>query len=389
MMPDKKKYPWHFALFLMTYYSANGIYQGYISKYYKQAGVSGIEFIVLMASMPVVALVIQPLWGRIGDRMHSRNTALRIMVTASTVLAASYTVSGNFSVLLLLGCLFAAFYTAIEPMADSIILETLYRERQPFGPIRISGCISYALVNLAAGRLLEGRLSIVPYVTAIFLLILFASTYTLPATPGHQHGKKKMPLRSILKLPRMVPLMILLMMQQLAMGYLYSFFSVYFTDTIPGGSSTLLGLCYFLSALSELPFLLFSDKLFDRLGTGRLMLVSALILTLRFSILAMTQSLPLVIASQLLHGGGFIVMMVTMSKYINAVVPNELKTGGQMLLSVVGFGIARVFGIVFGGMVSEITGSIRNGFLFSAILCLTALIIFSPVFLKEKPLNGQ
>jgi MFS transporter, PPP family, 3-phenylpropionic acid transporter len=344
---------------------------------------------MLMASMPVVSLIMQPLWGRIGDRMRSRNTALRIMVTASTAMAALYAVSGNFSMLLLLGCFFAAFYTAIQPMADSIILETLYQEKQPFGPIRISGCLSFALVNLAAGRLFEGRLSIVPYATAIFLLILFATTYALPATPGHQHGKRKVPLISILKLPRMVPLMLLLMMQQLAMGYLYSYFSVYFTDYIPGGSSTLLGFCYFLSAVSELPFLLFSDKLFDRLGTGRLMLVSALVLTLRFSILALTQSLPLVIASQFLHGGGFIVMTVTLSKYINAVVPDELKTGGQMLLSVVGFGIARVFGIVFGGLVSEITGSIRNGFLFSAVLCLAALIIFAPVFLKGKPLNGQ
>jgi MFS transporter, PPP family, 3-phenylpropionic acid transporter len=388
-MTRENRYPWRFAWFMMTYYSANGIYQGYISKYYKQAGISGIAFIALMASMPVVALVMQPLWGKAGDRMRSRNTALRMMVTVSAVLAACYALTGDFGILLLLGCIFAAFYTAIQPMGDSIILEALYREKQPFGPIRISGCVSFALVNLAAGWLLEKRLVILPQVVALSLLVLLASTFALPATAGHQYGKRKVPLRSILKLPRMVPLLILLMMLQLAMGYFYSYFSVYFTDYVKGGTSTLLGLCFFLSAMSELPFLLFSDKLFDRLGTGKLMLFSALVLTLRFFILALTQSMPLVIASQLLHGGGFIVMTVTMSKYVNAVVPDELKTGGQMLLSVVGFGIARVFGIVFGGLVSEISGSIRNGFIFSAILCLIALALFAPVFLRGKPLNGQ
>ena len=151
----------------------------------------------------------------------------------------------------------------------------------------------------------------------------------------------------------------------------------------------MLGLCYFLSAASELPFLLFSDRLFDRLGTGKLMLISAMALTIRFFILASAENMQLVIASQLLHGCGFIVMTVTMSKYVNAVVPDELKTSGQMLLSVVGFGIARVFGILFGGMIAEFTGSIRNGFIFSAFLCLAALAIFTPVFLKGKPLNGQ
>ena len=178
------------------------------------------------------------------------------------------------------------------------------------------------------------------------------------------------------------------MLLQLTMGYFYSFFSIYFT-AMPGGSSRLLGLCYFMSAMSEIPFLLNADRLFEKLGAGKLLSVSAIALTLRWIILGTCHNVYAVMASQLLHGWGFIVMTVSMAKYVSATIPDELKASGQMLISVVGFGIARVFGILGGGLVADAMGSVQKGFLLMAIVAGVGLIAFVPRYLAMKPLNGK
>ena len=192
----------------------------------------------------------------------------------------------------------------------------------------------------------------------------------------------------MLRLPHILPLMALLAVLQLCMGYFYSYFSIYFT-ALPGSSSGLLGLAYFISSTSEIPFLLFGHKLFKRWGAGRMMLISAAAMTLRFALLGLTHHVAVALASQALHSVGFIVMTVCTSQYVALIAPKELKTSAQMLLSVVGLGIARVPGILLGGMVSRMLGGEAGGFLLMSILCAAALCIFAPVFLHLKPLNGE
>ena len=93
-------------------------------------------------------------------------------------------------------------------------------------------------------------------------------------------------------------------------------------------------------------------------------------------------------ASQLLHSWGFIVITVTTSKYVQATVPKELKASGQLLLSVFGFGVARVIGYFGGGLLSDMLGR-GTVFLLCAGICLVCLAVFGPYYIKKAPLNGE
>ena len=72
------------ALFMALYYGANAVYQGYISKFYQQSGISGSRLILLLVSFPLLSILSQPLWGWASDRMPRRNVALLITVGASS-----------------------------------------------------------------------------------------------------------------------------------------------------------------------------------------------------------------------------------------------------------------------------------------------------------------
>jgi len=388
MKPKSNAYPWRWAAFFMCYYAANAAYQGYISKYYQSAGATNAQISLLLAAAPVVTVLAQPVWGALGDRARSRNRLLRVLILVSAAFMALLPISKRFVWLMALGILFPAFYTSIQPMGDSIILENLTRRGEPFGLMRLTGCLSFAVFNLCIGYAVGGRYLWIILLTVALLLATFGASFCLPATPGHRRRGEKISMLDVFRLKGVAGLMALFMMLQLCLGYFYSFFSIHFTS-LPGGTSGLLGLAYFISASSETPFLLLSDKLFDKLGAGRLMCISALTMLVRWTVLASCTNVAVVLVSQLLHGWGFIVMTVSMAKYINAVVPDALKSSGQMLISIGGYGIARTFGILGGGLLSDVMGGTRQGFILTAVIAGLALILFAPHYLRQPPLNGK
>ena len=388
-MSERRAYPWRYGLPLALYYGCNGIINGYISKYYQFHGIpaDSLQMMLLMAALPIVALIAQPLWGRAGDGMHYRNQALNILVLGSMLMMALMPLNASFIYLMAISCLFAAFYTPVQPMADSIILEALEKDRASFGPARLMGSLGFALVNLTLGSVFQGREGTVPYFMVGGLLLLLLSVQVLPKTRGHQRGRARVPLTRILRLPEMLPLMALVTVLMLSIGFFYSYYSLYFTS-LPGGSMGLLGLSFFISSFSELPFLLLSQRLYRRYGAGRLMVVSAALLFLRFLLMGLAQHAYLMLFTQALHGGTFIVITVSMAQYISLTVPDEIKAGGQMLLAVVGFGLARVFGTFCGGFISQLAGGIQGGFLAMSALCLLALLLSAPYFFRRPPVNG-
>lgn len=383
-----KKFSFSCALFLALYYSTNAIYQGYLSKFYQQQGISGIPLMLLLMSFPLMSLFALPVWGTTSDRMKKRRTALRAAIVLSAGFMFCFFRRSSIWLLLPLSCAFSACFSAIQPMGDSLILEKLQSRSQPFGPVRLFGCLAFAVTNLIAGWLLKDNYTFIPLIVAAQLLLLLLGTSLLPDYPGHQRSGEKLSFRQVLKLPHILPLIAFLVVLQLCMGYFYSYFSIYFT-ALTGGTSTLLGAAYFISAASEIPFLLFGHKFFKRWGAGRMMLFSAAAMAIRFALLGLTSSVAVALASQLLHGLGFIVMTVCTSQYVSLTAPKELKTSAQMLLSIVGLGIARVPGILLGGLISRVFGGEAGGFLLMSGLCVAAFCIFAPYFLRLKPLNGE
>ena len=114
----KKNYPWRYAAFMITYYTVNAVYQGYISKYFQMRGATTAQLSVLLAAAPMISIVSQPFWGMRGDRAKSRNRVLRLMILLGVGLILMLPLSRAFGWMLLFNALFAAQYTSIQPMGD-------------------------------------------------------------------------------------------------------------------------------------------------------------------------------------------------------------------------------------------------------------------------------
>lgn len=379
-----KKASWGSAAFMAAAYGTNAVYQGYISKFYQQRGAQGQALAWLLVSFPLLSLPGQPLWGMLADRGGNRIRTLRIVIALSALavflLGRQTTVTG----LLLLACAVGFCYPAIQPLGDSVILAA---ENGTYGKLRLAGCLTYAAVSLGAGRLLRDDYLSVPIWTALGLGGLLAVSFLLPTPQGQKQKTDRVSWLRVFRIPSIKPLLGLFMLLQMTLGYFYSYYAVYLTS-FPGATSRVLGWSLFLATVSEIPFLLLGDRLFRRLGAGRLLLLAALSLAARFFWLGCAHSLTAALYSQLLHGLGFVVMTFSMAKYISLAAPKALRSTGQTVTAAAGAGIARVIGSLTGGYLGERLG-LRVGFLCMGAAAFFAFVAFLPVFLRTAALNGK
>ena len=358
------------AAFYALYYGVNAMYQGYVSKFYQQQGISQGALTLLLLCFPAISMVSLPFWGARSDGSGRPRLVLQGIILLSALLMPVLAKRR-----LLLACVaLACCYPAIQPLGDSLILHSLQESRQPFGPVRLAGSISFTLVNLLFGYLLRNDYSAVPWTVAAGLLALLAVTFLLPREK--EDHPEKGSFREVLRVPHMVPLMLLVMVLQLTLGIYFSYYSLYFT-ALPGSGSGWLGLAYAVASLSELPFLLLGDRLFDRFGPGPLLLTAAFCLGLRYLLMGLAASMPLALAAQVLHGGGFIVISFAMARYISREASPAVQARGQTLLAVAGFGFSRACGVLLGGFLSARMG-LHAAFLLMAALALSAFFLFLP-----------
>lgn len=344
------------ALFPVLYYAANAIYQGYISLYYVSLGFSGGQLGFIGAVSALSGMIFQPLWGAAADRSRHRRRLLALIALAAAILFPLKLLGSGFPWQLMAAAVFSAFFCALLPLGDALLLQ-----EGGFGAYRLAGGISFALSGALYG-LLGGGLWLVP------ALLGLAAISALKLPQGEAPRRHASPI-ALLKNRQLLFLLICTLPLQMTMAYFHSYYPPHFQAL--GGSKALLGLGHLICAAAEAPYLLLSGRIYRRWGAQKPMAIAAGLLALRYLLLGITRSPWIALLSQVLHGGGFIVISVSMALWISDHVPEGLRASGQSLLNMVVFGLARILGNALGGLLVQETG-MGAGFLASAALSLAA-----------------
>lgn len=357
-------------LFPAGYFAANAVYQGYISLYYTRLGFHSGQLGAISAATAAAALAAQPLWGRLADRIAGRKRLLAVLSLAAAV-SLPFALAGRGFVLQLgAAVLFYAFFCALLPLGDAILLD---QRDLNFGTCRLAGGLSFALAGalfgLARGRMGGGA---AVWCAAGLLTLAAGAALLMPDAPVRRQ-RQQGGMRALLKDRQLVRMLIFVLPLQMSMGYFYTFFAPRFS-ALPGGTSGLLGLGYLISAASEAPYLICSGRIYRRFGAAGPMRLAALALTARWVLLGAAGNAWMALAGQLLHGAGFIVVSVSMARWIAGHVPPEQRASGQMLLNMLCFGVARAAGNLLGGLLARNLG-MAAGFYACAGLCAAAALL--------------
>jgi PPP family 3-phenylpropionic acid transporter len=378
---ENGRYPYYFLVLYALVYMTNSIYGTFIPVYLNGIGFSQTVVGTLLSIGPLISVFANSTWGLASDRAPNKNRILKILVLGSAAAMAVYPLSRDFLYLFVIISVFTFFQTSINPISDTITLEYIEARRWKYGPIRMSGTLGFAFMSITAGLISKQDIRYIFVLYFCVGMLILLVVFRLPLVKGHQSQGTKVSPWSLFKNRELVTLIAFYFVIQLTFGFYFSFFPIYFKQS--GASNSLLGLAMFITSTSEVPFLLFAEKILSRLGVKLTLVLSALVISLRWMLLHFVTDLNAILIVNATHGLTFIVFMYSMATFINRNVPKELRATGQTMNALLCMGIARTIGSSLGGVISDKIG-IKQVFLYTSSVAFTAAVVFGAIFLHQS-----
>ncbi len=347
----------YMILFLsyFLYFMVASVFTPYFSAYYQNLGFSMVQIGTLTAIGSVCAVLVQPLWSSLADRLGNRLLVLRIVVAGSLATILLLVLPRSFFPLFLTVTLFQSFFTAIIPVQDAISLTYCNQRRKSYAGVRIGGPIGYALLVVFTGKLAGSTVEDMHrtfLVGAAGFLVLLILTRFMPRNDSGVVNRSLGSIGTLLRNRRLVLFLMYMFAYQLGLTFLFSFIALYIRGL--GLSNSYIGYSMCIAASTEIPVLLVIDRVLKRVSPARLLLFSGLVLAVRLVLTAQADSFAGIALAQLFHGMCFMTAFYSGMQFINREVPAELKASGVGLLTLIQAGFAAILSSIGGGFLADL-----------------------------------
>lgn len=273
-------------------------------------------------------------------------------------------------------------YRATVPLSDAVITVSIGRTGN-YGKIRAAGSLVFVLVVLAlhvtpvyrpvnAHNILFWNLISAAALLAVILCLppSFLRPMRRPASmnaalpPGNPAGKG----RSIWT-PAFVLGITVIFLNRLAFSPIQTYISLYTVEYLQWDA---VGLVAAISALSEVPFILLSNKILRRRSPLRLITLTTAVIAVRLLCLALFPSKLVLVITQTLHSLTFGVFHPAAIAFIVANVPPEKRAVGMTVYMSLGTGFSTFLGNIIGGLLIQHAGypALFGSFISFALLAL-------------------
>lgn len=325
------------GLFLSCFFAAGAILTAYLPLWLadRQLDAATIGAVLGVASLARVVAV--PLWGWAADRLGRLRAALFAAAFGAAVCAMLLPAApgvGTIATLVILGGIAAS---ALAPLCDALTLAFSAAGRLDYGRTRAWGSVAYMVATAGAGAVL-GRAGtpIVPWLLAAGYGAAALLTAALPRPPRHDAASNDVPGRLIpapLGRTSRAAVLATALTQGSHAAY-YAFASLYWRSA--GISDAVIGLLIAEGIIAEIALFLWGRRLVEWLGPARLTAIAASACLLRWTLTAVTVSVPLLALIQLLHAGSFACQHLS-NMLVLRYIPAPRAALAQTVLASIGF----------------------------------------------------
>jgi PPP family 3-phenylpropionic acid transporter len=283
--------------------------------------------------------------------------------------------------MLVITAFYGIFYAPIISFLEAVTMDVLGREKKSYGRIRAWGSISFIVVVLIIGKVIDWYSIeiIIPLILAGSLLFAAIST-RIPAVTAQKRDRPKRGGRSLLN-RRVVLFLFCAFLMLISHGAYYGFFSIHLEKL--GFGSTFIGITWALASTAEILVMINSDRIFRRFSLENVLFFSFLVASARWLIIFFTDSAAVILLSQILHAVTYGAFHMASILYIDRLAPDQVKTLGQAVNNALTYGLGLMVGFFINGYVYEITGS-QTLFLMSALIALAGGLFFQSYQLAQR-----
>lgn len=367
----------NFYILYILLFMSNNLANQYLNLYFKDIGLTGANISIIVAISGIGTIISQPLIGMLSDRSKNKNRILLYITLFSGIFFYVIKLNNNYVYLIIINFIFWFFYYSIQPLLTSITMDFL-NDKEDYGRIRVFGTIGAAIMAL-----IYIFMNSTDYMFFIFLCICIFMIFfirKLPKFSGANGKGQKNIFKGVFNNLEIILFVIFASIINLTIGTFTSFYGIYFTQDL-GGSLGMYSLSVFLFIIFEIPFLVFGNKIIERLGFFKVLSILGLVTISRWGLTYFFTNLYLQILVQFLHGFSFAFLFIIMNIYLEKSVDEKYRTSAQSLYVMCVLIASKIFGSLIGGFLGDFIG-LRNVFFLLFIISIINLLIFIFVYKK-------
>ena len=393
---------WFFCL------GGQGIFFPYYSLYLREnIGLTGTELGIVFAVLPLVGIAAQPFWGIVADRTGSRAGALALLAVGVSAGFAALGVASSFAALLLATAALAFFSTAILPACVAATL-AVGRDggEHAFGIMRVWGTVGFfAMVvgfpwllhlwqdarGLAAspGGPSEPGLELMFPISAGFVLVGGLVALALPRGGAMSVRAPRGDWRRLLRHGPFLRILGFALLAFFCLRGPMAMFPIYVRAH--GGSLDSVSHMWILMLALEIPLVALSGAGLKRLGPRGLIAIGVLAGGVRWTVCGFATDPRWIFAVQILHGVVVTGLVIGAPLYVDAVVPERLRSTGQGMLAMIGISVGGITSNLGAGILLEHFGPnapyVVGGLGALLLFCLLPVVL--PPAERIAPLAGE
>lgn len=350
-----------FSAVWFFYFAAIGLYNPYAPLWFKELGWSTLAIGALASAISWTRVIAPYGWGLYGDRSGRRSRGVRWAAGLSVAAAAGLWLWPSpawvpaFAVALFLA------NGGVVPLSEAALSQQIQRggmlDYARYGRVRLWGSLGFVVSVAVCGALFE-QIGIrhFPWLVMAAFALLWLATLRLPDAPAAAADDGPAPaVRSVLRRPAVAWFFGGVALTVLAHTALYAFFSLYLAEQ--GHGEGVVGLAWGVAVGVEVAFFWAQGRIFGRLTPIGWLQLAAVATALRFALTAaFGGTLALLLAAQLLHALSFAAQHAACIAMVHRFFPGRLRSRGQALYSVLGYGLPGVVGGLAGGWLGERLG---------------------------------
>ncbi|MCY1647637.1 MFS transporter [Caulobacter sp. SL161] len=262
--------------------------------------------------------------------------------------------------------IFSLVYVPTLSVTNSIAFANLRDPAAGFGGVRMGGTVGWVLVSWPFVFLL-GAQATVEQVRWIFLVAAIVSfvfagyALTLPHTPPRKadDGVDKLAWRRAVKLlgvPFVLVLFIVTFIDSVIHNGYFVMADAFLTNRV-GIAGNLSMVVLSLGQVAEIITMLLLGRVLAKLGWKVTMIVGVLGHAARFAVFAyFADSVPVIVAVQLLHGVCYAFFFATVYIFVDAVFPKDVRSSAQGLFNLLILGVGNVAAsFIFPALIGHLT----------------------------------
>lgn len=348
--------PIFLKVFNVVFFAAYGSIMPFLVLYYEQIGLVGREIGLLSAFPPLMILLGSAIWGAVADITSRHRRILLFSILGAAISGLFIGFNSDFLALIPIVLIFAFFVSPIVPLLDNSVLASLKDRGDQYGKFRLWGAVGWGLSTPLVGMITDQfGLSWSFYLYVFLMMVGFMVAFNMPVAQIGIGSEFREGLGILVRARRTQIFFLTMLFVGIGLAVIDVYLFLHLQNL--GATNSLMGFTLTVGTISEIFIFTYADRLIQRWGTERLLVVSIFALALQLIAYSLIDEPAFALVVQVLHGPSFAGMWSAGVAIARQVAPKGMGATSQGLFSSILFGVGGIAGSVIGGVLLESVGT--------------------------------